>query len=762
MPSDNGQSEWTEVLRATCVATLQPSSRAMSACTRLGIVTVGDFLDHPEEDFRQLSGCGRRTYDDLQRTVQSYLDASSPQGTGGDLTPVHERPLVKLVRNPRAQKAFLKLGLKTVGDFLGTSKDALLAVPGFGERTWQHVMARIQSISVPTRDTVDLDLLPENLLKLPLPNLGLPRETIQGFEDLGCGHIADLLSLPRDSWPTSEGSRGVVRAMLREALGNALDVGLTHMATLTESEALDFATLQGRLIAPLGPRQQRYFRRRIGLEGPAATPSELAHQEGMSIDTADQLEIEVQQQLIQRAPSIMGRLVDEAVAELTAFEGAVTGDHLAQGTLLHTLARGAEDPLLPMRLLTLCFPERFHLHQGCLTDLPLVDFRRFLKVLRVHIQPQNLPLRLAELLEALTAVVDPVPQGLVTFLLKDIWHLTLQIDPRRGEVITWSRNSVSARLRDVFREVGKPVALTDLVFHYRERFRRARRDKIHGYLAEDPAFLRVGQDRWSLREWHLDELELAREEARRIAEEIHGGGSARELHDVLEERAHGRTYWLVLHALKQSPRVRYLGQGRFRPAQMPHSSVMQGILRDFRKAMGELPRSRFLFNTDPEHHRLVARLLRENRAFLLVEVDRIDVLTNYPFNAERMDRLLKLVDDELEHGCGYAMVEDLLEVVNHTDLGGSWLKPIMLEDLLRRHGNYELLPGGLVARPDLELGSWIQARSRQALRSAAVPLTVSEVQAEMPELAEFREVLGDLLEKDPLVQTEDGLRYQVC
>jgi hypothetical protein len=190
--------------------------------------------------------------------------------------------------------------------------------------------------------------------------------------------------------------------------------------------------------------------------------------------------------------------------------------------------------------------------------------------------------------------------------------------------------------------------------------------------------------------------------------------------------------------------------------------VLDQLLRDFRKAAGEVPMSRFVENQPSDRRRLVERLLQQNRLFVFPSPDRIDVLTNYPFNEERLQRLLRLVDDFLVARNGYASLHNVLEEVNRCDLGGSWLHPTLLGELLRRHGPFETLPGGYVARKSLGLIGWLMRRARAALREAGVPIRVGEMLAQRPELAEFSECLEELLAHDPLVEAREGGKFQIA
>ncbi|MCA8968041.1 MAG: hypothetical protein KDC48_24380, partial [Planctomycetes bacterium] len=183
---------------------------------------------------------------------------------------------------------------------------------------------------------------------------------------------------------------------------------------------------------------------------------------------------------------------------------------------------------------------------------------------------------------------------------------------------------------------------------YRERFRFASQARLRRHLATSSAFLRLAPDTWSLRAWHEQELadlaELTEATARRICQ----SGERRSVVELLrDEHPDERVAWLVLDRLSEDPRVRLLGRGEACAADRAQSSVMKRLLKAFRRAAGEVVRSRFVRNQPAAQRRLVERLLDNNRAFVQVAEDRIDTLTNYPFNAERMQRLIKLVREHL-------------------------------------------------------------------------------------------------------------------
>ena len=225
---------------------------------------------------------------------------------------------------------------------------------------------------------------------------------------------------------------------------------------------------------------------------------------------------------------------------------------------------------------------------------------------------------------------------------------------------------------------------------------------------------------------------------------------------LADERPDDRTIWLVLDQLGNDPRVRLLGRGELCPATNSRSQVLDDLLREFRRAAGDVVASMFIANHPPERRRIVRRLLDWNRLFVTPAADRVDLLTNYPFNEERLKRLLALVGKHLATRTGYAHVTALKAALDKTDLGGSWLTPDLLADVLRRNSRFDVLPGGLVGRADLNLTNALRRAVRGALREAQRAMSVDEIVRARPELAEFTSCLAALLIDDPLVEGSDG------
>lgn len=677
-----------------------------------------------------------------------------------DVTAAGGRPLLPLLGNPRAEKAFLQLGITTIEQFLSTPKDQLLSVRGFGQRTYERVLHRIEMLE-PVASPA-LQLLPQALLELPLQRAGLPPELLARFADIGCVTFGQACQLSSQLFDAGGDLGPDAKERLRNAIACLFRVGIDQIDTPVTEADLDFPTLRARLLAPLTDSERELFCELVGLCEVPRSPGEIVVKRQLQPLHLQQITDQLRHRLHDRAPSLLSRLQYEMLRELQAFEGAVTGEHLAPGTLAHALARATGDTMLPLRLAAFCFPADFHLGEGVLTGLPPRTFRRLLRKLRQLTTPARLPCELEQLQARLRSIADPVPRGLLLHLLQRGLRLSVQIDARRGEIVQQGARSVAARLQQILREEGRPLLAVDLAFFYREHYRHVRLSRLLAHLRRDPTFVEIGPQQWALRSWMQDALEQAEITARRVAAQVADGGGKLAVPAMLAaEGADQRGIFLVLDCLRRDPCVRYLGRGEICPATHDRSQVLAQLLKDFRRAAGEVVFSRFVANHPPEQRRLVERLLRENRLFLLPAEDRIDVLTNYPFNEGRMQRLLALTEQHLRARRGYASLASVQTAVNGTDLGGSWLTLTLLGELLRRHGRFELLPRGIVALRELGLIGWLQARARAALRQAGLPMSIPELLVEQPELAEFGPCLQDLLQSDPMVAMREDERFQL-
>lgn len=735
---------------------LRPGTRAEAACQRLGIATVGDFLAIEPEVFCRGGGCGRATQAALQRRVDQYLEHAA----GPDAVVDDPRPLTGLVRDPRALDAFLRLGLRTVADFLATPKAELLALRGFGVRTWQRVLDRITATR-PMPPSWN-PLLPRALRRLSLAAAALPPDLVRRLQDLGCTTIGDVFALPPSRFLQGNDPGPAAAGAIRSALDQLFRAGLEQTVLVDPHGVPAWSRLRADLLQILSAREHAVFVGRAGIDGPVQSTRQLARDLGVERRRVRRLAIMVRARLQRRAATFLCRLRHEMTAELRAFEGVVTGEHYAPGTLAHAIARATGDPGLPLRLCGLLFPDAMHCRRGVLTGLPPRGLRRLLRRLRALTRPAALPVAVDELLARLADAGEEPPRGLVLHLLRRDLRRALRIDPELGEVVDRNPNSVAMRLRRLLLDEGEPRRTVDLLFLYRARHRSARTDRLLDRLHGDPLFVATGPGIWGLRELLAAELARAGSLAAELAAGLLQSGQRAHVADLLAGRTDDqRLMWLVQDRLRADPRLRYLGRGEFCPADRAHSAVLEELLADLHRAMGELPVERFLHNQPEARRRLLSRLLAGNRRFVSPAPGRIDLLTNYPFDRARLDRLLQLCDGMLTERGGHVAVGELLQRVQTTDLGGGWLTAHLLTDVVRRHGSFEVLPGGIIARPEIGLLSWLLQRTRLALRRAGMPMSAQELLLEQPELARFGACLEEVLGQDPMLHSADGTHWQL-
>lgn len=739
------------------LASLHLSKRAERVCKLMNLLTLGDFQSRAVDDFLQTPGCGQRTYQEIRDAVAVFLAtataASMPITLDGS-----ERLLTSLVRSARARAAFEQLGLRTVADLLRTPRSKLLAVPGFGAHTYDRVFR--SALAACGQRSWYLSLLPERFVQLPLRDLCLDPQLVAALAEVDLHTVGDVLAPTGMRMAVMPGVGTEGTQQVRRALENLIAVGVDSFDVFRGGEGAD--KVVERLLSLLVPNDRDLLGRHLGLAGSAQEVGTLARTMKLSVgDVREQLE-RARVLLIDRGAGVLRSLREQVIRGLRRHEGVLTADQVVPGTLLHAAITDSPDRELPFRLLCFCYPRQFHLHGRLFTETSIKQMRSLLTALAPHVQPRRLPIRIDDLEDVLTVAHGAVPRGLLTEVARTMLNLEISDDGAGNEILVAPADAVADRLVAILEELTKPTLLEDLMFHYRDRHHAARKNALLQHLRADPRFIEVGRERWSLRAAHARELDAIKPRAERFAELILRLNGRHNVRDLAGDEAFSEgDAFLLTDCLRSYSFLRDLGRGDFCPRGNAQSHLVRELTNDFRRAMGDVPRSRFLVNLAPPQRRIYARLLRDNRLFVEPAPDRVDLLSNYPFNEERLHRLLVAVERQLERGQGYATLEDILAQINATDLGGAFMTRHLLRDLLRRHSSFELLPGDLVCLESLELSGWIQLRAREAIRAIGMPLTPAELADLTPELGKFTECLALLMSKDPLLQTPDGERYAV-
>lgn len=599
-------------------------------------------------------------------------------------------------------------------------------------------------------------LLPEQLLHRPWTELALAPELLAHLHRHGVLTLADLLQLPESSLGPDGWLQSSHVLTLREALAACLRTDLPAPKANTDSAPTDwpavYARLQHRLPTTFGEALATMLGQRLPRGAHSATSSERASMPAS--------EAELRAALRHHARDLCERIDRELPAEFRAHDGVLDLKHAAAGSQVRALGQAAPGSHAPLRLIELCSELPCCTSGGLLYAVSQADLRRLQQALRRIVTPARLPLAIDAVLAELKHAELQPPRGTVVQLLRRNLRFSISWDASLGEAVVPDPRSPTLRLAGVLLELGGPTSFEELFYAYRERYRRAHRARLQQRLRRDSTFLQVGADQWSVRSWHASELTACMPLADQIARTLCARGGKQDIFAIAAEHgAAGNTPWLLWALLAQDPRIRLLGRGEACAATHVRSQVLEQLLQDFRRAGGDVVTSLFIQNQPATRQRLVARLLRENQCFVSPAADRVDLLTNYPFNTERLLRVRRLVDEILDALGGHASVLRLKQGLDGTDLGGGWLTVELLADLLRRQGPYEVLPGGIVALRSRDLPNrWLRC-IRQVLRRQKQPLSLERILLERPEFTELTECLRGLMEQDPCLRVLDGDLY---
>jgi hypothetical protein len=657
-----------------------------------------------------------------------------------------------LVDAPRTLQTLADAGVHDVGELLRRPTDELLALPGIGERKLMRLVdaARHQAVRTSPEAEPLATWLPASLLELPFEELDLPGPARQELQRHGVRCLRDLLDGgPEDAL---EALKPIVRRALEKRLhvvGRAPTNFLAELRTFRSTLSQEDAVLFDRLLG-VGHRPTTLAATATALRIPL---DELRAREG-------RLRIALRASCIR----LVDQLARDAESALLVRDGVVGVDELVVGTSLHAASQSCSDPSLPLRWLAFARADRWCFEADRLCCLPAQDLRLVVRstqrALRRAVRP---PILVADLVTAAREAVPSCTPSMVQHALRRVLGYALALEQDVGEVVTLRNTSLNDRLEAILEDADRPLPVDDLLFRYRDRFGRGAAQRIRDALRRRPAFLEVAPRTWSLRSRHIDELELLRPEAERLVDDLrqHGGriqlGDRVRNGDISERCAH-----LLAAMLADVPSLRPLGRGAFVLRRAGPSTRTEGLVGDLRRAMGEVPFARFLQNCSPADRRLVSRLLRTNRLFVSPARDRIDLAENYPLTGERLRLLLHEVRSCIEESGGYAHLSRIQSAIAAAELGGTFLTDHLLLDVLRRHGDFEILSGMVVADRELQLGPFLQRLARDILRTRVAGLTFQQIVAERPELAEFSACLQGLLDADPMVQSEDGLHYQLA
>lgn len=724
--------------------------RVRDACDRLGLRTVADVLGVEEAKFVALRGVGQRSWRRLVATMKGALVELGAREPGAPRPDGNPHPW----QDAHAHLALARLGWPDPGVMIRAPRAAVMALPGVAACSYEALVANHPAGAPDACPPTSLGIWPPAFVARRIIDLPLRQELARGLAAAGVTTLGDLLGTDANTLAQHPAVTETGVADLRAALAAAFSPVDDPRARGADHD------LQ-RLLTVLDAEDRDWIAACVGLLGLRPLPrAQLARSLALNPDQADAREARCRSNIQDRVPDLTQAWRRATESELTAQDGVVRAERLAKGPL-SAMAAAAGDLTLPLRLVAFLFPGDLYLVGEVLTTVDPIACRQIVQ--GVHRLRHTLPRPLADLeSDLLAAGLPPIRRGLLSYLLYQDAQVQIVIDSDLGEVLRRRRATVGDRLEHVLRTARSSLSIADLMFRYRDRYRRARRSRLLDNLWAEPRFVEIGPGIWDLRERHVDQAELIDAEAARVRDIICTVGGRHDVSDLIDGGpTSDRVLFLLRDCLRRDPALRSLGRGSFCARTMRVSTQMEALQHDLRSAMGELPLERFLANQHRGARDLRSRLLRENRMFVEVDSDRIDLLTNYPFNSERLRTLLRTVELHLEQNDGFDHLQGALDAVTEAGLGGEFLTMHMFGDILRRHSRFEMLADELIALRTRGLRSWIQQRSREAIRRAAQGLTAFEIQAEVPELAQFAACLESVIADDPMVQMRDGLHYRV-
>lgn len=114
------------------------NSRAQYSLTQAGITTIGQFMKMTRNDFTTIEGVGEKTLENIIENQRKLLDAKN----------VVDKPFTveELGLSTRATVRLQRIGIETLEQFLSLSKERLLRAWSTGEKTWQEIYNKQQSL----------------------------------------------------------------------------------------------------------------------------------------------------------------------------------------------------------------------------------------------------------------------------------------------------------------------------------------------------------------------------------------------------------------------------------------------------------------------------------------------------------------------------------------------------------------------------------------------------------------------------------------
>jgi len=774
------------------VEALPLSNRTRSRLIDAGIHSVAALRDRSDEELLALRGFGHTCL----REVRSLLRSLARGGTSG---PIHESdgrfptslpeslsksPIQNLPIPNRARRVFEREGIESVGDYIALGSEYLLQLRSFGETTYASVNRAIQAASAAAAEQADLDEsdtptessqqawlrdadavtdeLDRELERVPVAILDLPRRARRACQELGLRTLRDLAHI-------SSGD-----LLLRRNFGQAtlrriqleVDRYLRHHET---GRAETFAAALSALLGRLQEKERLLVEYREGGHGEPLTLTQAGHGLEITESRACQIEHAAWAKLRRYAAPVMSVAADKAV-EILMKAGAV-----APAKLLRNDPYFADSSLSDEflgRMVARLLPHRLtRLEDGRLAAVPAATLSIMATRLRKRLgrNSDSHPLGALALDVARGLDLGDRSDALVRALCEVLFHREICPDADGTLQVRTPTQGLGDDLRKILQAAERPM-------HFREiagklaaapyRRRNVSEEKVRLRLCRDPRFLLIRRGLYDLVERFSIDPELRRKIADASLQRLRATGRPTSVAligaQLREEPAFEGVNEFVLAAiLRDDKRFSHLGRGSFVPADSRATDVehVSEILVDVLKTHGG-PMTYAELRAQVQERRQVSdgaisATLVGRELFLRVERGCFDLAERYPFDESARKKIAERSRFILRSGCTVSSLVDLTKELG--DLIPERVGPVMVGDLLRRHGGFQFLSGGFVALPDAARDQDLKSRAERALRSEGEPLRPTTV-ARRLELGEaemnlLRQLLKD---KEYFLALPDG------
>lgn len=763
------------------VEALPLSNRTRSRLMDAGILSVAALRERSDNDLLALRGFGHTCL----REVRSLLRTLARGRTAGPIQESDERfpsslpesllrsPIQNLSIPNRARRVFEREQIITVGDYISKGPEHLLALRSFGETTFGAVNRAIQAsaaaASDPNADGPDgthaaesapwmrdvdalTDELDRELERVPVAILDLPRRARRACQELGLRTLRDLAHI-------SSGD-----LLLRRNFGQAtlrriqveVDRYRRHHETArpeTFSEAL--AAVLGRL----QDKERLLVELREGGRGEAQTLTQAGQVLEITESRACQIEHAAWAKLRRYAAPVMAPAADQAVAILMR-AGAV-----APAQVLRSDPYFADDLLSDEflgRMIARLLPHRLtRLEDGRLAAVPAATLSIMATRLRRRLGPNSDSHELASLSLEIARGLDLGDQAdaLVRALSEVLFHREICADADGTLQVRTPTQGLGDDLRKILQASGRPMHFREISEHLSiapyDR-RDVSEEKVRLRLCRDPRFLLIRRGLYDLVERFSidpalrqaiadDALALLRDSGRPTSVALIGAR-------LREQRRFEELNEFVLAALlREDERFCHLGRGSFVPVEsratdVEHvSEILVDVLRSHGGSMTYAELRRRVQHRRQVSDGAISATLVGRDLFLRVERGCFDLAERYPFDEESRARIAERTRFLLRSGSAVSSLVDLTQALG--PLVPQSVGPVMIGDVLRRHGGFQFLSGGFIALPDEARDRDLKARAERALRSEGEPLRPTTV-ARRLELGEAETSLLRLLLKD--------------